>query len=42
MKLALEQYNFFDYGINSTNGKVKPEEIKNKLNYAHSKKILIF
>ena len=40
MKLALGTVQFgIDYGINSTNGKVKPEEIKKILNYAHSKNI---
>jgi len=40
MKLALGTVQFgVDYGVNSANGKVKPEEVKKILNYAHTKNI---
>ena len=40
MKLALGTVQFgIDYGVNSASGKVKPEEVKKILNYAHSKNI---
>ena len=40
MKLAIGTVQFgIDYGINSVNGKVKPKEVKNILNYAHSQRI---
>jgi aryl-alcohol dehydrogenase-like predicted oxidoreductase len=39
-KIALGTVQFgIDYGINSENGKVRPEEVRNILNYAHSQNV---
>jgi hypothetical protein len=39
-KIALGTVQFgIDYGINSENGQVRPEEVRSILNYAHSQNI---